>query len=68
MVIFLFSVLINSISEKNALHIQPMAHLVQYDVTVDMGINSSLRGIEKYAMQAEKKINCMSGKETDNVT
>ncbi len=32
-----------------------MAHLVQVDVTVDMGINSSLRGIEKYAMQAEIK-------------
>ncbi len=44
-----------------------MAHLVQVDVTVDMGIYSSLRGIEKYAMQAEIK-NYMSGKETDNVT
>ena len=40
---------------KNALHIHAMAHLVQVDVTVDMGINSSLRGIEKYAMQAEIK-------------
>jgi hypothetical protein len=33
-----------------------------------MGVNSSLPGIKKYAMQLEIKIKNMSGKETNNVT